>query len=158
MSVTPMSIYDTLNALGIVLPQPTAPVAAFVPWVCSGDLVFVSGHVAKKNGRPWVGRLGVDLQTPEGIAAARATAVDLLGTLQAATGDLGAIKRIVKVMVLVNSAPTFTEQHVVANGASDLLKEVFGSAGAHARSAFGVAQIPFGSCVEIELIAELAGS
>jgi enamine deaminase RidA (YjgF/YER057c/UK114 family) len=88
--------------------------------------------------------------------AARGIAIDLMGTLHAAVGDLEKIVRIVKLMVLVNSSSTFTEQHIVANGASELLKEVFGERGAHARSAFGVAQIPFGSCVEIELLAELA--
>lgn len=82
-------------------------------------------------------------------------AIDLLGTLDAAVGDLNQIKRIVKLMVLVNSAPTFTEQHLVANGASELFAEVFDAKGMHARSAFGVAQLPFGSCVEIELIAEV---
>jgi enamine deaminase RidA (YjgF/YER057c/UK114 family) len=94
--------------------------------------------------------------TEEGKAAARAVAIDLMGTLKAACGDLDRVARIVKVMSLVNSAPTFTEQHLVTNGCSELLGEVFGpQAGAHARSAFGVAQIPLGACVEIELIAEL---
>jgi enamine deaminase RidA (YjgF/YER057c/UK114 family) len=95
------------------------------------------------------------MTTAEGQAAARAIAIDLMGTLHAACGDLNRVKRIVKVMSLVNSTGDFTEQHLVTNGASELLGEVFGSAGAHARSAFGVAQIPLGACVEIELIAEL---
>ncbi|MDB5850155.1 MAG: hypothetical protein JWP29_3907, partial [Rhodoferax sp.] len=95
--------------------------------------------------------------TEEGKAAARAIAVDLLGTLHAAVGDLNKITRIVKLMSLVNSTPDFTEQHLVTNGASELLATVFGAKGAHARSAFGVAQIPMGSCVEIELIAEVGG-
>ena len=95
--------------------------------------------------------------TDEGKAAARAIAIDLMGTLQAAVGDLENVTRIVKVMSLVNSTPTFTEQHLVTNGCSELLGEVFGpQVGAHARSAFGVAQIPMGACVEIELIAEVA--
>ena len=102
-----------------------------------------------------LGQLGKNLTTQDGQAAARAIAVDLLGTLHAATGDLNRIKRIVKLMSLVNSTGDFTEQHLVTNGASELLGEVFGAAGAHARSAFGVAQIPLGACVEIELIAEL---
>jgi enamine deaminase RidA (YjgF/YER057c/UK114 family) len=98
----------------------------------------------------------VDLTTAEGKQAARGIAVELLATLQAATSDLNKVQRIIKLLVLVNSAPTFTEQHLVANGASELFIEVFGrERGAHARSAFGVAQIPLGSCVEIELIAEL---
>ncbi|MFZ3126782.1 MAG: RidA family protein, partial [Rhodoferax sp.] len=118
--------------------------------------VFLSGHIAKKDGKPWVGQLGKNMQTEEGKAAARAIAIDLMGTLHAAVGDLNRIKRIVKVMSLVNSTGDFTEQHLVTNGASELLGQVFGDKGAHARSAFGVAQIPMGACVEIELIAELA--
>ena len=150
-----MSIYSRLDELAIALPEATPPVAAFVPCVRAGELLFVSGHIAKRDGRPWVGQLGAGLTTEEGRRAARSVAVDLLGTLHAATGDLNAVRRIVKLLVLVNSSPTFTEQHLVANGASELFQEVFGAPGAHARSAFGVAQVPFGSCVEIELIAEL---
>jgi enamine deaminase RidA (YjgF/YER057c/UK114 family) len=150
-----MSIYKKLNDLNITLPELTPPVAAFVPYLRTGNLIFVSGHIAKIDGKPWVGQLGVDVTTAQGKKAARALAIDLLGTLDAAVGDLDQIKRIVKLMVLVNSAPTFTEQHLVANGASELLAEVFDEKGMHARSAFGVAQVPFGSCVEIELIAEV---
>lgn len=152
-----MSVYDKLQQLGIELPPVAVPAAAYVPFVHTGNLVFLSGHIAKKDGKPWVGQLGVNLNTEDGKAAARAIAIDLLGTLHAAVGDLNQVKRIVKVMSLVNSAPTYTEQHLVTNGASDLFAEVFGAdKGAHARSAFGVAQIPLGACVEIELIAELA--
>ena len=152
-----MSIPQRLHDLGIRLPPVAAPAAAYVPFVRTGNLVFLSGHIAKKDGTPWVGQLGLTMGTEEGKAAARAIAVDLLGTLQAAVGDLSRVKRIVKVMSLVNSAPTFTEQHLVTNGASELLVAVFGAeVGAHARSAFGVAQIPLGACVEIELIAEVA--
>ena len=155
-----MSIYTTLQALDITLPPVAVPAAAYVPFVQSGKLVFLSGHIAKKDGKPWVGQLGRNVDTAEGKAAARAVAIDLLGTLQAACqaagGDLDSVKRIVKVMSLVNSTPDFTEQHLVTNGCSELLAQVFGDAGAHARSAFGVAQIPLGACVEIELIAELA--
>jgi enamine deaminase RidA (YjgF/YER057c/UK114 family) len=96
------------------------------------------------------------MQTTEGALAARAVAVDLLGTLHAAVGDLNKIKRIVKVMSLVNSSPDYTEHHLVTNGCSELIGLVFGDKGTHARSAFGVAQLPLGACVEIELIAELA--
>ena len=150
-----MSIYEKLEALQITLPPVAIPAAAYVPFVQTGNLVFLSGHIAKKEGKPWVGQLGKNMTTAEGQAAARAIAIDLMGTLHAACGDLNRIKRIVKVMSLVNSTGDFTEQHLVTNGASELLGEVFGSAGAHARSAFGVAQIPLGACVEIELIAEL---
>jgi enamine deaminase RidA (YjgF/YER057c/UK114 family) len=150
-----MSVYEKLSALGIALPQLTPPAAAFLPFVRTGELLFVSGHIAKRDGKPWVGQLGSQLTTEQGKQAARGVAVDLLGTLHSATGDLNRIKRIVKVMALVNSTPGFTEQHLVANGASELFEQVFGASGSHARSAFGVAQVPFGSCVEIDLIAEL---
>jgi enamine deaminase RidA (YjgF/YER057c/UK114 family) len=150
-----VSVYEKLDALNIRLPEPTAPVAAFVPFLRSGNLLFLSGHIAKNDGKPWVGQLGANLTTEHGKNASRAVAIDLMGTLQAAVGDLNQIKRIVKLMVLVNSTPAFTEQHLVANGASELLGEVFGDIGMHVRSAFGVAQVPFGSCVEIDLIAEV---
>ena len=150
-----MSIYDKLGSLGISLPPVAVPAAAYVPFVRTGNTVFLSGHIAKKDGKPWVGQFGRNLSSAEGQAAARAVAIDLLGTLHAAVGDLNKITRIVKVMSLVNSTPDFTEQHLVTNGASELFGQVFGERGAHARSAFGVAQIPMGACVEIELIAEV---
>jgi len=148
-------VSDRLEALHITLPQLTAPVAAFEPFVRSGNLLFLSGHIAKINGKPWVGQLSRQLSAAEGASAARAVAIDLLGTLKGALGDLDRIRRIVKLMVLVNSDPSFTEQHLVANGASELFVEVFGDKGKHVRAAFGVAQIPFGSCVEIDLVAEV---
>jgi enamine deaminase RidA (YjgF/YER057c/UK114 family) len=150
-----MSVYDKLKELNINLPPVATPAAAYVPFVRTGNLVFLSGHIAKKDGMAWVGQLGKTMHTEEGKAAARAIAVDLLGTLHAAVGDLDKVKRIVKVMSLVNSTPDFTEQHLVTNGASELFAQVFGDKGAHARSAFGVAQIPMGACVEIELVAEI---
>lgn len=151
-----MNIYDTLSGLNISLPPVATPAAAYVPFVQTGKLVFLSGHIAKKDGRVWVGQLGRTMDTSQGQAAARAVAIDLLGTLHAAVGDLNRVTRIVKLMALVNSTGEFTEQHLVTNGASELIGQVFGSKGAHARSAFGVAQIPFGACVEIELVAEVA--
>ena len=151
-----MSIADKLKALDITLPAVAVPAAAYVPYAITGRLAFLSGHIARRDGKPWVGQLGKTLTTAEGQAAARAVAIDLLGTLQAAAGgDLDRVARIVKVMGLVNSTADFTEQHLVINGCSELLGEVFGASAAHARSAFGVAQIPLGACVEIELIAEL---
>ena len=150
-----MTIQDKLNALGITLPPVATPAAAYVPWVRSGTLVFLSGHLARKNGQPWPGQLGRDMTTAEGQLAARATAIDLLGTLHAAAGGLERVRRIVKVMSLVNSTPGYHEQHLVTNGCSELLLEVFGDAGRHARSAFGVAALPLGACVEIELVAEI---
>lgn len=150
-----MSVYKKLTELNINLPPVAIPAAAYVPFVQTGNLVFLSGHIAKKDGKPWVGQLGKNMSTEEGKAAARAIAIDLMGTLHAAAGDLNRVKRIVKLMSLVNSTGDYTEQHLVTNGASELLGQVFGPQGAHARSAFGVAQIPLGACVEIELIAEL---
>jgi enamine deaminase RidA (YjgF/YER057c/UK114 family) len=150
-----MSVYDKLKELGITLPPVATPAAAYVPFVQTGNLVFLSGHVAKKDGKAWVGQLGKDMNTADAKPAARAVAVELMGTLQAAVGDLGKVKRIVKLMGLVNSTSEFTEHHLVINGASELLAQVFGDKGTHARSAFGVAQIPMGACVEIELIAEI---
>lgn len=150
------NVYDTLKALNIELPTAGAPAAAYVMAAQTGNTVYLSGHIAKKDGKPWVGKLGANMTTEEGKAAARAIAIDLIATLHAHLGDLNRVKRIVKVMSLVNSTLEFTEQHLVTNGASEFLVEVFKDAGKHARSAFGVAQIPTGACVEIELIAEVA--
>ena len=151
-----MSVYERLKSLGITLPQLTPPAAAFVPFVRTGNLIYLSGHIARKDGKPLSGKLGEQFTTAQGQDAARNIAIELLATLQSAVGDLNKVNRIVKLLVLVNSTPNFTEQHLVANGASELLVEIFGERGAHARSAFGVAQIPLGSCVEIELIAEIS--
>jgi enamine deaminase RidA (YjgF/YER057c/UK114 family) len=155
-----MSVYDKLAELKIELPPVSVPAAAYVPFVQTGNLIFLSGHIAKKDGKPWVGQLGLTMTTDEAKLAARAVATDLMGTLAAAClavdKDLNDVKRIVKLMSLVNSTPSYTEHHLVTNGASELFGQVFGTTvGAHARSAFGVAQLPFGVCVEIELIAEL---
>jgi enamine deaminase RidA (YjgF/YER057c/UK114 family) len=147
-----------LHELGIELPAVATPAAAYVPFVRTGNLVFISGNIARKDGQPWVGQLGLTMGVDEGKAAARAVAIALMASLNAAVGgDLGKVRRIVKVLSLVNSAPTFTEHHLVTNGCSELIGQVFGpEVGAHARSAFGVAQLPMGACVEIELIAEVS--
>jgi enamine deaminase RidA (YjgF/YER057c/UK114 family) len=155
-----MSIYDKLAELKIELPPVSVPAAAYLPFVQTGNLIFLSGHIARQDGKPWVGQLGLTMSTEEAKGAARAVAIDLMGTLAAAclavNKDLNHVKRIVKVMSLVNSTATYTEQHLVTNGCSELMGQVFGPVvGAHARSAFGVAQLPMGACVEIELIAEL---
>ncbi len=154
-----MSALARLKQLGITLPPVSTPAAAYVPFVQTGNLIFISGNIARKDGKAWVGQLGLTMDTEEGKAAARSIAIALMGTLQAACQASGKtlddVKRIVKVLSLVNSTPTYTEQHLVTNGCSELLGEVFGDAGQHARSAFGVAQLPMGACVEIELIAEL---
>ena len=151
------SIQDRLRSLGITLPPVGTPSAAYVPFVRTGNLVFVSGNIARKpDGSSWVGQLGAGTSLAEGQQAARTVAVQLLGALQAATGDLARVKRVVKLLALVNSTATFTEQHLVANGCSELIVEVLGKdVGSHARSAFGVAQLPLGACVEVELIAEV---
>ena len=151
-----MSFYEKLATLQIELPIVAAPVAAYVMYVQTGNLVFISGHISKKDGKVLAGQLGKNMTTEEGRAAARAVAIDLIATVQAACGgDLNRVSRIVKLMSLVNSTPDYTEQHLATNGASELIAEVFGEQGKHARSAFGVAQIPMGACVEIELIVEL---
>ena len=151
-----MSVYDRLTALGITLPPVATPAAAYVPFVQTGNLVFLSGHIAKRDGKPWVGQLGRGIDTATGKQAARAVAIDLLGTLHAAIGDLKRVERIVKVVSLVNSAPDFIEHHLVTNGCSELLADVFGDKGQHARAAFGVAQIPTGACVEIDMVVQVA--
>lgn len=157
---TANDIYKTLADLNITLPPISVPAAAYVPYVQTGHLIFLSGNIAKKDGQVWVGQLGKNISLDEGKAAARVVAIGLLGTLHAAlaaTGkDLNHVSRIVKVMSLVNSTADFTDQHLVTNGASELLGQVFGPVvGAHARSAFGVAQLPMGACVEIEMIVEV---
>ncbi|CAE6721396.1 hypothetical protein R69927_02993 [Paraburkholderia domus] len=149
------NVYDKLKELGIELPSAGAPAAAYVMSAQSGNTVYLSGHIAKKDGKVWTGKLGATLTTEEGKAAARSIAIDLLATLHAHVGDLNRVTRIVKLMSLVNSTLEFTEQHLVTNGASELVADVFGERGKHARSAFGVAQIPLGACVEIEMIAEV---
>ena len=148
-------ISQKLNDLGITLVSPGAPAAAYVMAVTTGDQVFLSGHIAKRDGKPWVGKLGLDMDTATGQLAARSIAIDLLSTLNAHLGSLDRVRRVVKVMGLVHSTPEFTEQHLVMNGCSELIVEVFGEIGKHARSAFGVAQIPLGACVEIEMIVEI---
>ena len=161
MNTPPHDVYQKLTALNITLPPMATPAGAYVPYVQTGKLIFLSGHIAKKDGKAWVGQLGRTVDTAEGKAAAHAIAIDLMGTLHAALAATGKtlndVTRIVKLMSLVNSTADFTEQHLVTNGASDLFGQVFGTTvGAHARSAFGVAQIPMGACVEIEMIAEIS--
>jgi enamine deaminase RidA (YjgF/YER057c/UK114 family) len=151
-----MSVYSTLKSLNIELPASAAPAAAYVMSAQTGNTVFLSGHIARKDGAVWVGQLGKDVTTEDGKLAARSVAIDMLATLQAACGgDLNRVQRIVKVMSLVNSTSDFIEHHLVTNGASELLVEIFGEKGKHARSAFGVAQLPLGACVEIEMIVEI---
>ena len=150
-----MDPYNRLAELKLELPPPPQPLPTFVMAAQTGNLVFVSGHIARKDGKPWVGQLGVNMSTQEGQLAARAIGMDLLATLHGSLGDLRRVERILKALCLVNSAPAFTEPHLVANGCSELLISVLGDAGRHARSAFGVAQLPLGACVEIELVVQV---
>ena len=154
------TVYERLKALQITLPDVPVPVvagydAAFVPFVRTGNVVYLSGRLAKKGGKLWSGKVGEHVTTLGGKQAARGIAIELLATLQSALGDLDKIKRIVRLLVMVNGTPDFTDPHEVANGASELFVEILGERGAHARSTFGSAQLPFGACVEIDLIAEV---
>jgi enamine deaminase RidA (YjgF/YER057c/UK114 family) len=147
---------ERLEQLGVTLPAPTAPVAAYVPCVRAGSLVYVSGQVPLVDGKPsHLGRLGAEVGLEEGAAAARTCAVNVLAALKAELGELSRVRRVVKVTVFVASAPGFTDQPKVANGASELFGEAFGEAGRHARAAVGVAALPLGVPVEVDAIAEV---
>ena len=148
-----------LKDLGIALPAPPAPVASYVPTVKTGNLVFVSGQIpAGSDGLKYVGIVGRDLSVDDGKAAARLCAVNLLAQVKAACdGDLDRVTRCVKLAVFVNAAPGFTQHPEIANGASDLMVDVFGDAGKHARAAVAAAGLPKGSTVEIQVIVELKG-
>ncbi len=148
-------ITDRLGALGIVLPPVFGPAANYLGCTIDGDLVYVSGHGPIDGDAVVRGKVGADLTLEEGRDAARRTALSILATLQAELGDLDRIARIVKVFGMVNVAPGFAEMPAVIDGCSDLLVEVFGDAGRHARSAVGVAALPFDIAVEIELVARL---
>jgi enamine deaminase RidA (YjgF/YER057c/UK114 family) len=146
-----------LRELGIVLPTPSKPVANYVPWVKTGNLVFISGQGAVRDGKiEFVGKVGDSLSLEDAIASARLTAINVIAQLRdACGGDLDRVKRIVKLLGFVNCTPTFGEQPKVINGASDLMVEVFGDKGRHARSAVGAPALPFGLSVEVEAIAEI---
>jgi enamine deaminase RidA (YjgF/YER057c/UK114 family) len=149
-----------LKSLNIVLPDAVPPVVdgyvpVFAPFVRSGDQIHLSGRLGKEGDKLLCGKLGAEISLEQGKLAARAVAIELLAVLKAAIGDLDNVRRIVKLFVMVNGTPTFTEPHRVADGASELLVQLFGERGVHARSAVSVAQVPFGACVEIDMIAEL---
>ena len=149
-------IDDRLKALGITLPKPAAPAANYVPTVTTGKLIFVSGQIpTTPDGLKFVGKVGREFSIDEGRDAARICAINILAQLQAALGDLGRVARIVKLVGFVNAVPDFTETPKVVNGASDLLTEVLGERGRHARSAIGVGTLPLGVAVEVEAIAEI---
>jgi enamine deaminase RidA (YjgF/YER057c/UK114 family) len=152
-------IEERLRVLEIVLPDVMPPVAegyvpAFVPFVLSGEQIHISGRLGKENGKLLCGKVGDEISLNQGKLAARHVAIELLAVLKSALGDLNSVRRIVKLFVMVNGARHFTEPHRVADGASELLVEVFGERGRHARSAVCVAQVPFGVCVEIDMIVE----
>lgn len=150
------AIENRLAQLGIELPQVPAPAANYLPWTRSGNLVFTAGQLPLAGGKLLSsGLLGRDLDTAAGQQAARQCAINVLAVLKAATGDLERIARLVKITIFVASTPDFTEQHLVGNGASDLLFEVLGEPGRHARSAVGVAALPLDAPVEVEAIAEI---
>jgi enamine deaminase RidA (YjgF/YER057c/UK114 family) len=141
-----------LKEIGVELPGASPPAANYVKAVRVGNLLFLSGHAAVSG---FKGKLGKDMTTEEGYQAARSTAISALATLKQELGDLSKVKRIVKVMGMVNSAPEYTEQHLVMNGFSDLMVAVFGEKGKHARSAVGMGALPFNFAVEIDLIVEV---
>jgi enamine deaminase RidA (YjgF/YER057c/UK114 family) len=153
-----MSIADRLAELGIELPKPAAPVASYVPVVMAGGLAHVSGQLPFIDGGLVTGRLGEDVDLDLGARAARACGLMILAQLDAALGSLDRVARVVKLGAFVNSAPGFTDQPKVANGASDLMVEVLGDAGRHARSAVGVPVLPLGAAVEVDAIVALAGA
>jgi enamine deaminase RidA (YjgF/YER057c/UK114 family) len=154
------AIYGRLHTLAIELPEAPPPVVVgYVPRFSShtrsGDTLYISGRLAKRNGLVWVGKLGDHLTTEQGKEAARSTAIEIVSVLHATLGDLNKVKRILRLFVMVNSTPDFTEPHTVANGASELFVSVFGEAGSHARSVCGVSQLPFGACIEIDAVIEV---
>jgi enamine deaminase RidA (YjgF/YER057c/UK114 family) len=146
-----------LDALGIVLPAPPAPVASYVPFVVTGSLVFISGQVpSAPDGLKYAGCVGRELSFEDGKAAARLCAINVLAQLKAACRDLDKVRRCVKLTVFVNAAPGFTRHPEVANGASDLIVEIFGDAGRHARAAVGAGSLPGNVAAEVEAVFELA--
>lgn len=151
----PPSVDARLAELGITLPSPAAPVAAYVPAVEAGGMLFISGQLPFAQGNVMVGRLGEDRDLEYGQAAARACAMMLIAQMKQALGSLDRVERIVKLGVFVNSDPRFTDQAKVANGASELMVDVFGEAGRHARAAVGVPILPLGAVVEVDAIVAL---
>ena len=154
--LTDADIDAKLAELGLALPVAAAPVAAYVPVVVAGGLAHVSGQLPFIDGKLVTGRLGEDVSLDEGYAAARACGLMILAQLKAALGSLERVERVVKLGAFVSSSATFTDQPKVANGASELMVALFGDIGKHARAAFGVAQIPLGCCVEIDMVVEVA--
>ena len=148
-------VEERLAAAGIVIPEVPVPLAAYVPGVVSGNLVHTSGQLPMANGAlAYKGKLGQTAPVEDGYAAAKQCAINCLGVVKALIGDLDRVKRVVKVVGFVNSAPDFEAQPKVVNGASELLQAAFGESGAHARSAVGVAALPLGAMCEVEIVVE----
>ena len=148
-----MRVEQRLNELGITLPEVRTPVGNYVPSVRTGNLLYVSGHIGDLKDA--LGQLGTDVTVEEGYQAARKTGIALLGTVKGAIGDLDKVKQVVKLLCMVNGAVGFAQHPAVANGCSDLLVEVFGEKGRHARSAVGFSGLPSNGCIEIEMILEI---
>ncbi len=149
---------ERLQELGVSLPAPAVPVAAYVPCVRTGNLVYVSGQVPLVDGKPsHLGHLGDDVDLESGRAAARTCAVNVLAALKAELGELSRVRRVIKVTGFVASTPGFTDHPKVVNAASELFGDTFGDAGRHARAAVGVAALPLGVPVEVEAIVEVEG-
>jgi enamine deaminase RidA (YjgF/YER057c/UK114 family) len=149
-------IDDRLNALGVVLPVAAAPAANYVPYMQTGNVLFISGQLPMENGKlALTGQLGAGITTAEGQRGAELCAINILAQAKAALGDLGRIARIVRINVMVASTPDYYEQHLVANGASNLLASVLGDAGKHSRVAVGMASLPLNAAVEIDAIMEV---
>lgn len=155
-SINAQTPEEKLKSLNISLPTPSTPIANYVKFVRTGNLIFLSGHgPSKADGSYITGKLGRDLSIEEGYAAAKQTGIALLSTLKIALGDLSKVKRIVKVLGMVNSVDNFIDQPKVVNGFSDLMVAVFGEKGKHARSAVGMAALPMNMAVEIEMVVEV---
>jgi enamine deaminase RidA (YjgF/YER057c/UK114 family) len=151
------AIESRLSELGVTLPDAPAPAANYVPYVISGSMVYVSGQISMRDGQLITGKLGADMETAAGAAAARTCAIALLAQLKAACGgEIDRLERVVKLVGFVNSTADFTEQPKVINGASDFMVEALGDKGRHARSAVSAASLPLGVAVEIEAIFEIA--
>ncbi len=154
-----MRVEQKLTDLGLKLGTPGAPVANYIPTVKSGNLLFVAGHIPflPDGSVLHTGKLGRDISDEQGYEAAKTAMVNCLVSIKEALGDLDKVKQVVKLFVMVNAEPDFDRQPFVANGASDLLVELYGDQGRHARSAVGMGSLPLGSCVEIEMVVEVEG-
>ena len=152
-----MQIEQKLASLGIMLPPRGPSLGSFIPAIQTGNLLFVSGHASLREDYTLTGKVGRDVTVEQAVEAARQVAIDLLGTVSTALGDLDRVHRIIKLLGMVNSTEDFTQHPKVINGASNLFIEVFGERGKHARSAIGVAQLPGNATVEIEMILEVEG-